>query len=526
MWGDMTRLARVLLLMGCLVLLLFLVGSSPSEGPIVWVVGSLERVGLEANPKSAVSIDLYAARGEYESFQIIVRAPASGLKNVNVRAPDLGGPRSTLYREKYVRLTRGTKDWTGNRNKPLGPGWYPDALIPFENPATGERLSGAPLTAAPFDLDGGRNQPIWVDVFVPRTTPAGLYRGDFLVTSDQGRAKATLNLKVWDFNLPLRPSLRSCILYWKVRRQLPANQELLRHRLMPISVDPGQERLLIDTLGLSCTHLGFWSKGDQQRGAMDPAPSVAELRRAVAQHQRDLYLYNYTADEVEGHHGLYESLRQWAQNLHQAGVDNLVTMAPVPELYDDGSGTGRSAVDVWTVLPKMYDRSRARIAEVLQKGDKVWSYNALVQDDYSPKWLIDFAPINFRIQPGFLSQSLRLSGLLYWRADLWSSDPWSNVEAYRPSYPGEGMLVYPGEEVGVPGVVGSMRLKWIRDGVEDFDYLQILNSRGLGEQAMSIARSVGRDWQTWTRDPDRLETARHRLGEMIEATPTRAAKDP
>ena len=201
-------------------------------------------------------------------------------------------------------------------------------------------------------------------------------------------------------------------------------------------------------------------------------------------------------------------------------------MAPVPELYDDGSGTGRSAVDVWTVLPKMYDRSRARIAEVLQKGDKVWSYNALVQDDYSPKWLIDFAPINFRIQPGFLSQSLRLSGLLYWRADLWSSDPWSNVEAYRPSYPGEGMLVYPGEEVGVPGVVGSMRLKWIRDGVEDFDYLQILNSRGLGEQAMSIARSVGRDWQTWTRDPDRLETARHRLGEMIEATPTRAAKDP
>ena len=111
---------------------------------------------------------------------------------------------------------------------------------------------------------------------------------------------------------------------------------------------------------------------------------------------------------------------------------------------------------------------------MLKKGDSVWSYNTLVQDAYSPKWLIDFDPVNFRIQPGFISQSLNLTGLLYWRVDKWPSDPWNNVNnagTYSSAnYPGEGMLVYPGQQVGVKGVVASMRLKWLRDGVEDYDY--------------------------------------------------------
>ena len=53
--------------------------------------------------------------------------------------------------------------------------------------------------------------------------------------------------------------------------------------------------------------------------------------------------------------------------------------------------------------------------QALAKGDSLWSYNTLVQDPYSPKWEIDFDPINFRIQPGFISQSLGPTGMLYWR---------------------------------------------------------------------------------------------------------------
>ena len=146
----------------------------------------------------------------------------------------------------------------------------------------------------------------------------------------------------------------------------------------------------------------------------------------------------------------------------------------------------------------------------MKKGDSVWSYNTLVQDAYSPKWLIDFDPVNFRIQPGFISQSLNLTGLLYWRVDKWPSDPWNNVNnagTYSSAnYPGEGMLVYPGQQVGVKGVVASMRLKWLRDGVEDYDYVQILKDLGKADLAMQITRSVGPDWTNWTRDSNAIES--------------------
>ncbi len=500
-----------------LLLLAFGAGAA-SSAPLVWAVPSLERVGPSDPPGAASEIELYAAQGETESFQIVVRALAGGLTNVNVTTPDLAGPEVTLYREHYVYLSTGSADWASNLNHPEGPGWYPDPLIPFDDPVTGDDLVGAAIDAVPFDLAADRNQPIWVDVFVPRGTAPGRYAGAFTVTSDQGQAAVTLNLTVWDFILPAKPSANSSILLWSVRRDLGPSQELLRHRLMPTWVNAGDERDLIDNFGLGATDVGFWSGADGTNCSMRSAPSVAELQAAAAAHQPDLDLYNYTADEIGPCTNLYEVLKSWGRALHAAGIDNLVTMAPVPELYDDGSGTGRSAVDIWVLLPKIYDWSRDRVVYCQAKGDEAWSYNCLIQDDYSPKWEIDFAPINYRIQPGFINQSLGMTGLLYWRADLWSADPWNNVQGYSPSYPGEGMLVYPGQQVGLPGVVASMRLKWLRDGMDDYDYIQLLKDGGLGEWALDIARSVGPDWSDWTRSPAKLETARVQLGERLSGT--------
>ena len=85
------------------------------------------------------------------------------------------------------------------------------------------------------------------------------------------------------------------------------------------------------------------------------------------------------------------------------------------------------------------------------------------------------------------------------------------------------MLVYPGQAVGVKGVVASMRLKWLRDGVEDYDYLQILKELGKADLAMQIARSVGPDWTNWTRDPNAIEAARLKLGEAIDQIKNAAA---
>ncbi|MCI0362528.1 MAG: DUF4091 domain-containing protein, partial [Phycisphaerales bacterium] len=287
----------------------------------------------------------------------------------------------------------------------------------------------------------------------------------------------------------------------------------------PASTNPADQGVL-KKMGLSTTNTGPFSGADIGRCSMQPAPSVSHFKALAAKQQPGLTLYDYSADEVGHCKNIYPTLKEWAKNMHEAGIKNLVTMSPTPALYDDGSGKGRSAVDVWVLLPVMYDKSKGEVANVLKKGDAVWSYNTLVQDAYSPKWEIDFDPINFRVQPGFIHQSLNLTGLLYWRVDRWTSDPWNNINnagTYSNSnYPGEGALVYPGQQVGVPGVVGSMRMKWLRDGVEDYDYLEILKKLGKEDVAKQIAKSVGPDWVNWTRDHAALESARVKAGEAID----------
>jgi hypothetical protein len=494
--------------------------------PLVWTAPSLHRVGMSEAPGSSAAVRLAAARGEYESFQIVASGASAGLSNVSVVVSDLRGPGGqiiphtnfTLYREKYMHVSSPSPNWKGS-NQPMAPGWYPDALIPFTDPDTGKPLSGARITAVPFDVKTGANQPIWVDLFVPRSAEPGEYSGTYTVTSNQGNFTGSVSLKVWNFTLPSAPTLKSAFLFFQAS-SLAAERELLRNKVSPLSTNPADQPLLMKENGLSTTQTGPFSGADIGHCSMSSAPSVNQFKALAAAQQPGLMLYDYSADEIGHCSNLYPTIRQWASNMHQAGIKNLISMSPTSALYDDGSGTGRSAVDIWVLLPVMYDRSKSQVNEVLKKGDNVWSYNTLVQDAYSPKWEIDFDPVNFRIQPGFISQSLNLSGMLYWRVDKWPADAWENVNnagTYASAnYPGEGMLVYPGGPVGVKGVVASMRLKWLRDGVEDYDYVQILKELGKTDLAMQISRSVGPDWTNWTRDPNQIEAARQKLGDLID----------
>lgn len=507
-------------------------------GPTVWVVSALTRVGREDPSLSAPQIALWAARGEYESFQVVVRAPGGGLTGVKVAASALVGSghqliaksNVTLFREHYVHLTRSSPDRKGT-NRPLGPGWYPDALIPFLDADTGKPITQAELRAVPFDLAQASNQPIWVDVFVPRKTKPGEYRGTITVTSDQGAASASVVLNVWDFELPLRPSLLSAFgiandtstrppnFYGDVK----ANQRLLlEHKLMPVSVDPAAEREFIDRFGLSLSQIEYFKHATYDNCQQPPAPEVSDLVSLKAKHQPDLSLYVHLADEISDCRRIFPVLKQWARNARSAGLTTTLTAIPLPELRDDGSGTNRSVADIWVLLPKQFVSNSADVAAAIQKGDKVWSYTALVQDSFSPKWEIDFAPINYRILGGFLNQSQGLTGLLYWSVDSWAvnptQDPWNNLtyqENGSVTPPGEGWLVYPGDKAGTAGFVPSLRLKWIRKGVEDFEYVEILKRLHRGDWALGIVRTVAPDWSNWTRDPNALETAHRQLGEEI-----------
>ena len=501
------------------------------SGPAVWVVPALTRVARDEAAGNQREMALWAARGEYESFQVAVRAGAGGLKNVNVAISDLTGDRGrisknnlTLYREHYIQVMHGSPD-RGGTNRPLGPGWYPDALIPFT--ASGSRA----LRAAPFDLAPSSNQPIWIDVFVGRETSPGQYRGTVTVTSDEGKAAVSVILNVWNFELPRRPSLLSAFNIYNDTISNPRvfygdekqNQEmLLRHKLMPVSVDPRYERQFMQEYGLSISRVEYFQHASYGNCKQPPAPSVADLLSLKAKHQPDLALYLHLADEISDCPNIFPILKQWARNGRQAGLTPLLTAIPLPELRDDGSGSGHSVADIWVLLPKQFVSNAADVAVAMKKGDRVWSYTAIVQDTFSPKWEIDFRPINYRIF-GFLNQSVGATGLLYWSVNSWAigptNDPWNNmtyIENGKPTPPGEGWLVYPGAEVGSEAFVPSMRLKWIRKSVEDFEYVEILKKLNRGDWALGLVKTVAADWVHWSQDPEAVESVRRQLGAEID----------
>src|ERR1700676_1737377 len=376
-----------------------LLGVGLLQAQSAWVVDSLQRVGMTDAAGATTSIALYAGKGEAESFQVFVHAPSSGLTITNLTASDLTGPNGatispqnfTFYREYYVNVATISGPNLGGTNLSMGPGWYPDPLIPFNDPATGKALSGT-YDAVPYALAGNHNQPFWIDINVPRTAVAGHYSGTVTVTTSLGTFTLPITLQVWNFTLPVAPRLKASFGFGG-SATVADLAVLLQHRISPVIIGASQVSTL-QPYGAQITGLPFFNATGHC--SVESPPTLATLTAAVNQFA-GFPTYVYPMDEVNGCPNLAQNLSLWAQVAHAAGTKTLVTIVPQTALMDDGTGTGRTDVDYWVILPKLYATALPEIPAVLAKGNELWSYTAVVQENYSPKWEIDFAPINFRI---------------------------------------------------------------------------------------------------------------------------------
>lgn len=477
---------------------------------IAWIIDDMTRLGPGDPVGTTTSISVEAGRGEYVAVQPVVHANAGMLSNIRVTASALVGPGTIspdnieVYRESFITLPTSTPH--RSTSTPLPPGNYPDGLIPTRNPTDGTPIpSGAALRAQNYTIAAAETQPYWVDIFVPRTAAPGTYTGTITIEADQGTATLDIALTVWKFTLPVTPSLKSSFGMWANSHSKQDYLEVMKHRLMPIAEASHEGDLM--PLGMSHTDLGFSSRANVSTCSMSPPPSQEILRSAKSGHTAGLVLYNYTADEIGNCSGLENTIKQWGEALHGIGVKQLITMPPRSDLYGN--------VDIWVMLPRQFVTNGLDLAAVKANEGEVWSYTAMNQDDYSPKWQIDFSPMNHRIY-GLLNQSVGATGLLYWTVDYWTSDPWANPYSWNGSYPGDGVLVYPGAKVGVSTIVPSMRLKYIRTAVQDYEYVQLLSNAGRRDWALRTIRPIAQDWQHWSNDPNQLRSIRHMLAAELD----------
>jgi hypothetical protein len=501
-------------------------------GPLVWASSSLSRIWQDSPPGSAGQIDLYAAKDETYSFQIGIQSYLN-LYNVTVSHSPLVGPGGavisdpdiSLFREQFIFVPALPSYLQGGSNPPRGAGMYADGLIPFVDPETGGTPVGGTIIGQPFTVSAGSNQVVWVDIHVPPKSPGGVYTGTFTVSSLSGSSTITLYLHVWNFNLPRVPHYKSSV------QASPANQnafmvrELLRNRQSPAwPLAPSVETSYVDQYGLSSSGIFMgtgWGFNNCHAAPPAPEPSAAQYQAAYAAHDPRLVVFNFLADQVDPDHGctgVYPTLAQWSDYMHAAAphLKTFLSVSPQPRV---SSLYGH--IDIWGCLPIDYQMYSSDIQARIAAGDEIWLYNAQVSDNFTPKQNLNWGSLDWRLSLGYISANLGFAGWQQWSVDCWGNSPWmdgtpSGCPGSSRDVPGDGFSMYPGGPVGLKGYAPSMRIKWSRDGINDWEYVYILTMLGQGAWAKSHIDPIAHDFATWTRDYTQVEQVRITLGNAIE----------
>jgi hypothetical protein len=81
--------------------------------------------------------------------------------------------------------------------------------------------------------------------------------------------------------------------------------------------------------------------------------------------------------------------------------------------------------------------------------------------------------------------------------------------------PGDGIFLYPPGPIASTESAPGIRLKAIRDGIQDYEYAQILKNLGQVAFANSTIQPIATSWSNWSHDPNALEAARLKLGQLL-----------
>jgi len=501
--------------------------------------------------KIASTATIQAAKNEYEPTQIVIIPFDKPLRDVRITWTGLNGEQGTMpascidvKRVGYVR----TRAKTSHDVEYVG--WWPDPLMPLE----------------PFDVEPNQNQPLWVTVHVPPGQAAGMYTGEITIKpANSGVSRVRLNVEVWDFELPKETHLRTAfhlgepvLAQWYGYKELPQDfrrrwyQFLLDHRMSPSTLYSREPLPRMEDLGwciergLNTFNLGYVGEGKTTDEWLAWLKQYCAELRAKGWLK---YAYVYGFDEVKPNR--YKAVEREYGRIHDAVPDlkRGCTVVPNDELDP--------YMDIWVPLTAHLDPRRA--ARQQKAGDEIWWYVCIGPQHPYANWFVDYPAIEPRIL-FWMTHKYHVTGFLYYYLNLWNSnmnatggpggappiedDPtwleslkagkrWPEIEWNCFTYDhanGDGHLIYPGPD-GEP--ISSIRFECIRDGIEDYETLWLLddliaklrklnNRRGryntlLSEcvQLSAVRPKVVRDLTHFTHDPAVLVSERRAVARQL-----------
>ncbi|MBU1178089.1 hypothetical protein KJ903_02615, partial [Patescibacteria group bacterium] len=172
------------------------------------------------------TIRIFGARNETVAFQVILEGDSSVTSGVNIRLDQIGAIQNssvsndpdTYYQGRNIELFQQIYHQINQRSHGLvwetdGPeipagldGPVPDALVPLN------------IINNSFTVAANRNQGVWVDVYIPKSTEPGVHRGTISVeingqTCDLPSCQLPVELTVLGATLPDEPAVDTMLYF-------------------------------------------------------------------------------------------------------------------------------------------------------------------------------------------------------------------------------------------------------------------------------------------------------------------------
>ncbi len=536
----------------------------------------------EASPGTRDTQEVSMARGESQSFQLLVAASGAGLSNVTVEASRLvssrgakNGPniRITLNLVGYVLTHVDDRRPWGRATKI---GWWPDPLLPNR----------------PFDVAAGETQPVWVTLFAPHGTPPGVYTGKLRVIEGRRRvAQSTYRVKVFNVDLPQKQQFRNAAF-------MPAGNLMAQYKV-PGGIDGKPFLQLYERwatfayerhLGPAFDMLMGWNQTELRKpleaGSLGPTPDMLDTKFGPGSHVTwpvhwgpkgydfrtaaeliDMALpyglerfciaifgrsQRWEQQDPKTHAAMAAFLRAYVGMLQKRGLDKYAFVynadEPGPKMWDTvkknyefvksvdpqlktwlclnnvkGVRALAGFTDLWDVYIRQYDQSGV---EQNRKAGEPVIWGVCVYPHEHPNLFIEYPAIDARII-GWLTYAYQVSGFEYWGLNQWGPNTgrkdWASFDkgSTRTRWQRTRWPLGDGWLL-YPGPRGeplsSVRFENLCDGFEDAELLRILDSRGKKAEARRIAASVARTPEDYTSDPVAIESAHVALLKALAKT--------
>jgi len=197
--------------------------------------------------------------------------------------------------------------------------------------------------------------------------------------------------------------------------------------------------------------------------------------------------YYYFANEPQDQAD-YDAVAWYSRYLKQAapGLKLMVSENPREEIYNNANYVADGQIDIWLPVLNEYDPAISHAREK-DHGEESWIYFLHgTRPPYFNPITLDHPGIESKFTGWFLWK-FRIRGLAYYSLNNWSQNPWT--DPLNDNHNGDLFMLYPPSETNSTITYGSnmhrfvpsIRFELMRDGLEDYEYLYILNNSNMPE---------------------------------------------